>query len=76
MGAMTTGATVLNTFKDLGIAGAVGSLFGVALGWYLNRRSATEALVIQQRREAASKLLDAAVEARINTRVLIEKSAG
>lgn len=69
-----TSATLLNTLKDLGIPGAVGSLFGVALGWYLNRRSATEALVIQQRREAAANLLDAVVEARINTRVMIEKS--
>lgn len=52
---------------------AVAAVGGVALGWHLNRKSAAEALVAQQRRQAASQLLDELVEARLKTQILNER---
>jgi hypothetical protein len=52
--------------------GVAGSLSGVGLGWWLNRRSAASAAIEAQRRDAAVQLLNALVEARMHAGVMVE----
>jgi hypothetical protein len=54
-------ASFVTALRDLGLPGAI----GVVLGWLLTRHTTARTLVVQQKREAATLLLDALVDARL-----------